>query len=645
VSSLTSAWGASKDFAVSNFNVPKLAAPWEHEISEKGAWVGQPSSTIREFDHRRQRRRLFVNSSFQLLMTAGLCAGLAGALYGFSTIYWGLTQPEKKGFNALVTGLSILIGLNLASSLKGYAQMMRWRFLSSGYRTLQDFELVMQCESQSKVFRLLWAGRTRGQMFPNKTQVLAFIWLLINVSLQIVTALVGLTYSIDISDDYVSTQRGNISVADLSEFYVSTSTDISISSQGAIAQNFGVTGQDYSNTTSYLGEYVGANEAYYQNADMTKYWYNFIDQSPDGKETIVSRRSLITNATCTSYEVVKGGYSGFDDPANVTNEVTWINAAGEEQIWTIDPTSIGGTTWMAFVGPAGHCGPRCAYVYALQAADNETVAKPRFWECLNQVSHVTNVDLYGSPDIFDMPDEQAYIMGGAIGYSGINLDVGVDGSFMQYRAYPRGTLWSPSGKVSELDMARILMEFSAGAIAALDFTGGRFNTTDQQQPIAAQIVNVEWKWAAIVLGVIPLTQGIVLILVVTWANKAVIKDTSFLATARLLRPIVEGLGDRGCLLTGDEIAEELGNYRVIYGPRFPAGAVAQGGEEAVVKHLDIIAQEENLEKWHGRMPAGRYDGMTTWGKGDVRGEEEVEGLMEGRERKSGETVRRRRMSL
>jgi hypothetical protein len=204
----SSAWSNTKQFAVSNFNVPKLAAPWEHELSEKQSHIQPPSDTVRYFDHRRQRQRLFVNSSFQLFVTLFIAAALVSTLYGFSTLQYGITNIQKRLFNALVTGLSLVLGLNIASSLKGYAQMMRWRFLASGYRTVQDFELVLQCDSQSKAFRLIWGGRTRGRFWPNKTQFLAFSWIFFNVAVQVFIALLGLTYSIDVSEQFVSLNPG-----------------------------------------------------------------------------------------------------------------------------------------------------------------------------------------------------------------------------------------------------------------------------------------------------------------------------------------------------------------------------------------------------------------------------------------------------
>ena len=335
---------AIKNDGVSHFRIPKIAAPWEHarpQTEKSGQGSQYISTTEREFDHRRQRRRLFVNSSFRLLTTAFLCCVLAGVLYGFSTIRTGLSQPQKKGFNALVTGLSIIVGLNLSSSLKGYAQMMRWRFLAAGYRSLQDFELVMQCESQQAVVRLLWAGRTRGKMLPNKTQLLAFTWLMINVALQIITALLGLTYSIDISDNFVSTRKGNITIARLDQITALTQYDSSISNQGAQAQNYGVTGQDYDVYYGTFGDYTGSQQSIYTTGDNGKmYWYSFVDQDAEGKDTILSSRQISTTATCRDYPVLSGGYAGFDDIENGNTMVTIKLDDGTNSTFSVDPQTV-----------------------------------------------------------------------------------------------------------------------------------------------------------------------------------------------------------------------------------------------------------------------------------------------------------------
>ncbi|KIX04649.1 uncharacterized protein Z518_05519 [Rhinocladiella mackenziei CBS 650.93] len=633
----SSVWASTRDFAVSHFKVPSVAAPWEHELSEKQGAAAPPSSSARYFDYRRQRRRLFVNSSFQFLVTAIICAGLAGCLYGFSTMVTGLSPNIKHLFNALITGLSLCLGLNLASSLKGYAQLMRWRFLASGYRTLQDFELVMNCDSQSNVFRLIWAGRTRGRWYPNKTQILAFTWLLISVALQIFTALLGLTYSIDVSSEFVRLAYGNVSVSDVryignEETYGMYSDDPSgadsIHAQQAVANQWGITGQDYNVYTTTFDEYFANQQSVYTNEEESLYWYRFIDRSPvNYAQSTASYRTVNATAKCQSFEVTYGGQGGFQtNDTDLMWIVTWIDADGNENNWYVDDVATGATTWMANM--TSDCGDRCVQLYALQSADNITddVPIPRFWECQSNVSHVDGLDYYYNPDQYEIPDLQAFILAGSIGWSGVTTEGGdtVDSALQMVR-YPVDSQWSPPGSITEDGMAQLVMKFTAGAISALDENGPRLDVMGYA-PVPAQIIKVKWPYAAAILGGIPTAQALVLLCVIAFANKAVIKDTSHLSTARLLRPIVEKLGDSGCLLTGDEIAEQLGNYRVIYGVRDPGVGnipAVGAGDDGRIRHLDILEEAEGLGYRRGRMPVGRYDGLCP----EAAKEEEKIGLL------------------
>ncbi|KAK5360458.1 hypothetical protein LTR11_010286 [Exophiala xenobiotica] len=618
----SSVWSTTRK-AVSRFRIPKVAAPWEHEFSEKLAATSLPSDTVRYFDYRQQRKRLFVNSSFQWLITALLCAGLAAVLYGFTTINIGVTSTTKHVFNALITGLSLCLGLSLASSLKGYAQMMRWRFLASGYRSLQDFELVMNCDSQTETLRLLWAGRTAGRWYPNKTQLVAFLSIAVNLALQVFTALLGLTYSIDLSSEFVRLTYGNVSIADLS--YIGNSQTDSLygtninSDQAQFAQfsasnTWGITGQDYTSLyDTYDKDGSGYTQAVYTNKDQSAFWYRFIDQSPlAGALTTVTDRTINCTADCQSYEVVSGGYGGFntDDPDTMW-DVTWVDDDGYNQTWYVNTVATGATTWM---GNMTACGDRCTQIYALQTADNDTtdVPVPRFWSCKSYVSQVANVHEDGLPSTYELPDLQAQYLAGAIGWSGVVTydQNGTLASNIQMLQYPADSMWSPPGNYTELMMARLVMRFTAGAIAAIDAGGPRLNATGYA-PAPAQFLNVQWNFAGAILGGIPVAQFIILCLVVGFANKAIIKDTSHLSTARLLRPVVERLGDAGCLLTGDEIAEKLGNYRVIYGVRDPDGSVPPQGadDDGRIRHIDVMDESEGLGYRRGRMPQGMYDGL------------------------------------
>ncbi|OAG43846.1 hypothetical protein AYO21_02073 [Fonsecaea monophora] len=631
-----------RDYAVSHFSVPAIAAPWEHGLPEKYGSGLPPSNTVRYFDYRRQRRRLFMNSSVQWLITAGICAAMASCLYGFSTVVTGLSTARKEIFNALMTGLSLCLGLNLASSLGGYAQMMRWRFLASGYRTLQDFELLLNCDSQTHVFRLIWAGRTRGRLLPNKTQVLAAIWLLINIAVQIFTALLGLTYSTDVSSRFVHLTYGNVSIPDLSYIGNSRTTALyagnhdtvqSLLAETATANEWGITGQDFHVLTIPFDEYLGIEQSIY--TDGSQYWYRFIDRSPLSLGlTAVTLRTVNTTATCQSFPITYGGYAGFQtDNASIAADVTWVDGNGKEHTWSIPDVSTGATTWMSNM--TSDCGPRCIQIYALQTADNSStsVPEPRFWSCLSTVSHVDNADLYPTPEHYRIADTEAQVLAGAIGWSGVLMASGDNSSStseetnLQMVGYPASSQWSPPGNLTAEGMALLVMKFTAGAIAAIDSNGPRLNVTGVG-PAPAQVIDVEWRYAGSILSGIPVAQGLVLLAVILLADKTIIKDTSHLSMARLLRPIVDKLGDTGCLLTGDEIAERLGNIRVIYGVRDPrnpglgANGIGTDDDDDRIRHLDIIEETEGLGFRRRRMPEGRYDGVHP-----LRGEDEKEPLL------------------
>jgi hypothetical protein len=294
--------------------------------------------------------------------------------------------------------------------------------------------------------------------------------------------------------------------------------------------------------------------------------------------------------------------------------VIWVDDEGHNHTLSVEEQATGATTWIS--NQTSDCGARCTQIYALQTADNVTtgVPFPRFWSCLSYVSNVSMGTEYPDPSPYQIPDMQAEILAGAIGWSGI---VAVDDdnveSDLQMVLYQADSQWSAPGNISEADMSALVMQFTAGAIAALDANGPRVNVTGNT-PVSVQLLNVHWKYAGAILAGIPGAQALILALVIVLGDRAIIKDGSPLSTARLLRPIVDKLGDTGCLLTGEEIAERLGNYRVIYGVREPEGTLpAMGtGDNGQVRHLDVLDVAEGLCRVKGRMPAGRYDGMTRY---------------------------------
>ncbi|KIW63340.1 hypothetical protein, variant [Phialophora macrospora] len=544
-------------------------------------------------------------------------------MYGFSTIETGLTKKQKYVYNALITGMSILLGLAFAAQFKQYAEMMRWRFLASQYRTIQDFEDVLGCDSYRSTLRILWAGRRRGVWYPTKTQLVAAFWILVFVTFNVCAALLGLTYSIDVSTTFVHVSYGESSVADLS--YISSqqqpnsSLPYDTEFQKAAANLWGQVGQNFLIYFQDLADVTGYDNARYVSEDASFWFYRFVDTSPtDQKTNRVSQRTVSSTASCVEYTVTFGGYAGLntDDP-DLIYTVQWVDDQGNEFVDSVSSAATGQTTWMGNSSSA--CGPRCAQILALQSANNLTTAEaaeagpgvvavptPRLWACNNTVGAVLNTDVEGfdDPTLLDLQDEQAQILAGAIGWTGIQTL----GSDLQYALFNGDTQYNPPGNFTAEEMAALVMSFTVGALSASDSYGGpRMNLTGSFSPSPAQVVNVKWADAGGILVGIPFVQFVMLVCVVWFASKAIILEPSYMTAAHLLYPVVRKVGKDGCLFTVDEMAERLGpDYRIAYGVR-PDPADPGRHDTTFVRDLDVIEEAEGHGYIRGSMPEGRYD--------------------------------------
>lgn len=194
---------------VSKCAAPLFAAPWRHELTKKDS-PETLSSTVRRFSRHRQRRRILINGLFQWLVPVTFCGCLAAVMWSYDQQPI-ITHREKYTFNALILGFSLCLGFAVASGLKGYATLLRWRLLAGRYREIQDFELLMGCESQTKVLRLIWAAHTPGKWMPNGLQMMCALYIVVMVGLQVTIACLGLTQSVDNSESLVAQVYGKLS--------------------------------------------------------------------------------------------------------------------------------------------------------------------------------------------------------------------------------------------------------------------------------------------------------------------------------------------------------------------------------------------------------------------------------------------------
>jgi hypothetical protein len=93
----------------------------------------------------RQLRHILIDGSSRWLITAALCGG-----YVLATVIWqrrpAQSEASKKMYNTITTGISIALGLNIASAFKDMALNMRWVILSNRKRSLVEVSAALLLE-------------------------------------------------------------------------------------------------------------------------------------------------------------------------------------------------------------------------------------------------------------------------------------------------------------------------------------------------------------------------------------------------------------------------------------------------------------------------------------------------------------------
>lgn len=581
-------------------NLPQY---WSPDLHSNPHIASHPHA--RWHDYRQSRDKLFVNGFSQLLVTCVLVGVLVAILDAYSLKH-ALDTSQKHAFNALITGCSIALGINLASSLRSYATLLRWRLLASAWLTLEEFDLVLSCASQVKTLKLLFISKLKRRFpFVSLIQFLCVLWVFLNIGVQVLVAMIGLTYSLQLST-WDLHRSGWISVVNLSSITDPYGGESSFGAQQFAGHAFGIQGQDYdllplpdpvtktfkhAETKTVWANYTGPD------SNDAIYWFTDINAN-ETTVTAKAERSITANVSCYAYNLFQF------DPNDFTQSLFNYSDGTQNQSVPIREWLPGAVTYFSSTDNE-YCGPRCTRVFAFQAQQKEDyvneqldVSKATLFDCNNTITQVTD----GPPETH-MPDEQAQIIAGAIGWTGYsttNTSVGHDlTSQYQYNLYSPESQWSPGENMQiygEWSAAALIGQFSMYAVAAMDDNGPRINISTSHQPERTERVIVEWKWAIVLLAVIPAIQFTALLAVVLWANKAVIKDDSFLAAARLLKPLVDRLEDTGSVLTGKEIAQAIrqrsGNgedLRIFYGFR-PSEGDAQG-----YMKVDIIEKGHGLE--------------------------------------------------
>ena len=139
--------------------------------------------------------------------------------------------------------------------------------------------------------------------------------------------------------------------------------------------------------------------------NMVDHWaYIFYESNPSSKANFYTSRTINATWLCSGYEVVVGGDGS-------TTDITYLD--GDRRIpFFVGETGPGATTYITETAEV--CGPRCARVWAYQAALPRADVLPTLYDCNITISNVSNTYL---PEHV-IPDLQARLAAGAIGLEG-----------------------------------------------------------------------------------------------------------------------------------------------------------------------------------------------------------------------------------
>ncbi|EXJ58970.1 hypothetical protein A1O7_06401 [Cladophialophora yegresii CBS 114405] len=579
-----SSLGALKHRLQSSFD-PSL-----HELLEKR---GLDPSSQRQYSQKRQRQRLWRLTIGEFLYTVALCLAYFGVLYAYGGKD-AISVRERRIFNALVTGVTLLLGVNLAASLRSYAKLLRWRILAICYRPLETFDLVMGCDSLMNVTKLLWkAGNNRYKYLPSRTQIICFAWLLVHVAITVLVGIIGLNYNLEDSDSTLFVRTGNISMVDLNAlsdgFYGYDLAQVQAwGSRGVTIEPSVITAESES-ALGYLSDSAGYTLYYFQD-----------QKADDPNQNVVSSRWIESQAYCTGYIVKEGQYG---DLSYI------IYHDGEHDVNQTMPSLAGPAGLIVMSKLNSTCGDRCVDMQAFQAAtlpgENDmgyTIPEGSFFVCSNTVPQVGDDRNSHLSDDFLIYDDVGRMLAGSLGWSEVPP---VFNGTAEYAVYTNWSQVSFGHQPTDTDMAARISTFTMGAIAFMDGSNlmSRRYAISDEMPYAAQVLKVKWKYAGSILGVIPFIHFLTLAQVILWANNAIIKDDSHLAIAKVYHSFLSRLGDHGCLLRGDEIVALLENPSVAYGWR---QSVEPGGQGLM--HVDVFDREHGLVREERPFQEGWYNG-------------------------------------
>ncbi|GKT64974.1 hypothetical protein ColTof4_07367 [Colletotrichum tofieldiae] len=487
-----------------------------------------------------------------------------------------MNQTTKRQYNALITGLSIALGLAVASSLNHMVAELRWWILSRRYRSKRKVELILQADNLKHTIML--AARSKRWSI----HLAALGWLILTIGSQVGLAAIGLCYATDTADKRALLVPGNVSIANLDT--IETSKIVKSSSKALGAQqytanrsvlmkwthgtlallirrcSYGTISLAYDTATIEEAPlaraiFVPSDPLMFCSESFCKYVFYETSQASITNEnsnpvTIATDRSINSTSKCIAWPVTSGG-NGTSPNITVALE--------NNGRFDIDIPVRGGTDQTTFMTNSEfECGQGCAMVAAFEASDTSSW----YYTCNITVGQVANATL---PE-HQVGSNLTALAAAAIALQGYAASSLANDTSFQYQIYPAESVFgTPMNGTTEV-LEAMLSRFAIGVIAVAA-ESNTDHVVEGTMPLKGTKLNVShWNLIHLILvltATLQLALGIAAALV---ANRVVVPDGGAVEMAQVMRTMairdrtaVNEAGDKG--LAGGPKVTSLWIYR------------------------------------------------------------------------------------
>ncbi|PQE10446.1 hypothetical protein CJF30_00010435 [Rutstroemia sp. NJR-2017a BBW] len=480
---------------------------------------------------RKQFWNILLKGLARWVLTVALCVAYVFAI-GVWRFKGTVTEPSKRTFNALTTGISIALGLNIATALKDYAMIARWPIMNNRKRNLNELDLTLKADSLTAMAKLAFISG-RPMVF-----IAAIAWLVFNIATQVAVAGVSLTYGFDTSTESYLFSSGTVKVPDMTFFYSQgNSSQPDPEMEQYTAQVLGSRGWQ-SAEGSPIRRMPRARAVFprTQNWSSSEYW-NIWEDQPNKSMTYVfpefsaaarndssilgiyTDRTISIHYSCNSHKVISNGNgSDYDNPV-----VQDIGEVYMEDFSTYATTYITNNT-----NPCAASGQdRCFVVQAFEASDTD----PWYYLC-----NITMGATINDPhNVSFISDRMARTAVGAIAQMGFSWDL------QQTTYYPNKTQLGAPLHGNATNMGRKIAAYGLSTISG----AATFNPTitySGMEPHTGFKLTIGHRYLFVLsLFLIPIVQCTMCFIIAFWANRVYIHDDAYLSMSLLLRPIADDL--------------------------------------------------------------------------------------------------------